>query len=167
VEKITGKLSRAKRPQLAACIEALRPGDSLFVWKLDRLGRSITDLISIMQDLEERKIRFNSLTETIDTSTPTGRLIFHIIAAFGEFERNLIKERSSAGLVAAKKRGIIGGRKHMLSSRQQKNLAALYEANEPIKEIQKMFGISRPCLYGYLRLNNVSLNRMNRAKNQA
>ncbi|MDR3332794.1 MAG: recombinase family protein [Synergistaceae bacterium] len=167
VEKITGRLSRARRPQLAACMKALRPGDSLFVWKLDRLGRSITDLISIMQDLEERKIRFNSLTETIDTSTPAGRLVFHIIAAFGEFERNLIKERSSAGLAAAKKRGIIGGRKQKLSSQQQKNLAALYGANKPIKEIQKTFGISRPCLYNYLRLNNITLNRMNQTKKQA
>jgi DNA invertase Pin-like site-specific DNA recombinase len=157
VEKISGKLSQSKRPQLQACLHSLKSGDCLIVWKLDRLGRSLRDLINIIQELEERKIRFSSLTETIDTSTPTGRLMFHMIAAFGEFERNLIKERSTAGLTAARERGRIGGRRYKLSQAQQKRLIGLYCADVPIRNIQEQIGISKPCIYSYLRIHDISL----------
>jgi DNA invertase Pin-like site-specific DNA recombinase len=157
VEKISGKLSKTKRPQLEACFESLCEGDTLVVWKLDRLGRSLKDLINLVQELDERKVHFRSLTEIIDTSSPTGRLIFHIIAAFGEFERNLIKERCLAGLVAARARGIVGGRRCKLSQKQQKSLIKLYKANEPIRKLQEKFGISKSCLFDYLSLNNITL----------
>jgi DNA invertase Pin-like site-specific DNA recombinase len=157
VEKVSGRLSKAKRPQLDACLKKLNEGDVLVVWKLDRLGRSLKDLLNIIQELEERKIRFSSLTETIDTSSPTGRLIFHVIAAFGEFERNLIKERSGAGLAAAKKRGVVFGRHPKLSREQQKKLIASYKSGLPIKELNKLFGISKTYLYNCLRVHNISL----------
>lgn len=157
VEKITGKLSKAKRPQLDACLKALKGGDCLVVWKLDRLGRSLLDLLQIMRELEERGIRFNSLTEAIDTSNPTGRLMFHLLAAFGEFERNLIRERSTAGLEAARKRGVVGGRRRKLDEIQQKSLVVMYNEGVPIKRLQKDFGISKRCLYDYLHYRKVKL----------
>jgi DNA invertase Pin-like site-specific DNA recombinase len=157
VEKISGRLSKAKRPQLNACLKMLKEGDNLIVWKLDRLGRSLKDLINIVQELEERKISFSSLTETIDTSSPTGRLIFHIIAAFGEFERNLIKERSVAGLAAAKKRGVVCGRRHKLSMKQQEQLIKFYQSGASIKEIEELFLISKTCLYNCLNSHNITL----------
>ncbi|MDR3332758.1 MAG: recombinase family protein [Synergistaceae bacterium] len=155
VDKLSGKLSQVKRPQLSACLQILRTGDTLFIWKLDRLGRSVKDLINIVQELEERSILLNSLTEVIDTSSPAGRLFFHIMAAFGEFERNLIIERSMAGLAAAKECGRIGGRRHKLSPSQQENLIMLYKAHTPIKRLQGMFGISKSCLYDYLHFYNI------------
>jgi DNA invertase Pin-like site-specific DNA recombinase len=157
IEKISGKLSKAQRPQLKACFKKLQAGDTLVVWKLDRLGRSLKDLLNLIQELDAKKVHFHSLTEIIDTSSPTGRLIFHILAAFGEFERNLIKERSLAGLVSARARGIIGGRRRKLSTSEQKRLIRLYQVNIPIREIQKQMGISKSCLYDYLRLNNILL----------
>jgi DNA invertase Pin-like site-specific DNA recombinase len=157
VEKISGKLSKAKRPQLEACFKKLKEGDALIVWKLDRLGRSLKDLLNIIQELEERKIQFSSLTETIDTSSPTGRLIFHMIAAFGEFERNLIKERSLAGLVAAKRRGVVFGRRPKLSGQQQKKLITSYESGVSAKEIYKQFGISKTYLYNCLHKHKINL----------
>jgi DNA invertase Pin-like site-specific DNA recombinase len=157
VEKISGRLSKAKRPQLNVCLKRLKEGDSLVVWKLDRLGRSLKDLINIIQELEDRKIRLSSLTETIDTSSPTGRLIFHVIAAFGEFERNLIKERSIAGLAAARKRGVVFGRRQKLSSQEQKKLIESYKSGTPIKEINKQFSISKTYIYNCLHAHNVGL----------
>jgi DNA invertase Pin-like site-specific DNA recombinase len=157
VEKISGRLSKAKRPQLNACLNKLKEGDSLIVWKLDRLGRSLKDLINIIQELEERKIRFKSLTETIDTSSPTGRLIFHIIAAFGEFERNLIKERSAAGLTAARRRGVVCGRPPKLSKKEQKQLVKCYESGTPVTKIKERFSISKSYLYNCLREHNINL----------
>jgi DNA invertase Pin-like site-specific DNA recombinase len=157
VEKISGRLSKAKRPQLNACLKILKEGDSLIVWKLDRLGRSLKDLINIIQELEERKIRFNSLTETIDTSSPTGRLIFHIIAAFGEFERNLIKERSAAGLAAARRRGVVCGRRPKLSEKDQLKLIQCYKSGATIKDLRKQFSISKTCLYNTLHTHKIGL----------
>jgi DNA invertase Pin-like site-specific DNA recombinase len=154
VDKVSGKLSQVKRPQLSACLQTLETGDALFIWKLDRLGRSVKDLINIVQELEERRIRLNSLTEVIDTSSPAGRLFFHIMAAFGEFERNLIIERSMAGLAAARECGRIGGRKRKLSLSQQESLVMRYKAHIPIKRLQEMFGISKSCLYDYLHFHN-------------
>ncbi|MDR1482902.1 MAG: recombinase family protein [Synergistaceae bacterium] len=157
VEKISGRLSKAKRPQLNACLKKLKEGDSLVVWKLDRLGRSLKDLINIIQELEEKKIRINSLTETIDTSSPTGRLIFHMIAAFGEFERNLIKERSTAGLAAARKRGVVCGRHPKLSLKQQEQLITYYKAGVSIKKLKDQFSISKTYLYNCLHKHNICL----------
>jgi DNA invertase Pin-like site-specific DNA recombinase len=157
VEKISGKLSKSDRPQLKACLRALRAGDSLSVWKLDRMGRSLKDLMNIIQELEERKIMFRSLTETIDTSSPTGRLLFHIMGAFGEFERNLIRERSMAGQEAARRRGAIIGRKNKLSQEQQKRLIGEYLTGTPLRVLTARFDISKTSLYEYLRAHNTVL----------
>ena len=102
---------KTKRPQLVECLRSLREGDVLIVWRLDRLGRSVPELIKIMLELQQRGIEFKSLSEAIDTSTATGKMIFHMLAAFAEFERNLISERTKAGLKAARARGHRGGRK--------------------------------------------------------
>lgn len=108
-EQISGVA--AKRPQLLECLRALRAEDVLVVWRLDRLGRSVPELIKIMDDLHKRGIGFRSLSESIDTTTAAGKMVFHMLAAFAEFERNLISERTKAGLKAAAARGHRGGRK--------------------------------------------------------
>ncbi len=99
-EQATGK--NTGRPQLDACLKSLREGDTLAVWRLDRLGRNLTDLVRLISELEDRKINFESLTEKIETGSPAGRLVFHVFAALAEFERNLIRERTVAGLKAGK-----------------------------------------------------------------
>jgi DNA invertase Pin-like site-specific DNA recombinase len=98
------------RPALTSCLEYLNPGDTLLVWRIDRLGRSITDLIKLVSDLSDRDIQLRSLTEAIDTSTPGGELVFHIFAALAQMERRLLSERTRAGLAAARARGHVGGR---------------------------------------------------------
>jgi DNA invertase Pin-like site-specific DNA recombinase len=124
----------------------------LVVWRLDRLGRSIKDLISWVEYLEEEGIGFSSLQEAIDTTTSGGKLVFHIFAALAEFERNLIRERTKAGLEAARARGRLGGRKKSLNAKQRKRAVEMYERkNHTIQEICKMIGISKPTLYAYIR----------------
>ena len=107
-----------KRPALLRCLKALDRGDSLTVWKLDRLGRSVRDLISILDDLKERGVSFRSLTEAIDTHTPTGRAMWQMIGVMAEFERSLISERTRAGVMDAKRRGVKFGRKPTLTPEQ-------------------------------------------------
>ena len=102
-EQATGK--NTGRPQLEACLKSLREGDTLVVWRLDRLGRNLADLVGLIAEFERRKINFESLTEKIETRSPAGRLVFHVFAALAEFERNLIRERTVAGLKAARARG--------------------------------------------------------------
>ena len=114
-EKITGKIK--DRPELISCLKALRKGDVLIVWKLDRLARSLKDLVEIITDLNQREIGFKSLTEAIDTTSATGRLVFHIFGALAEFEHSLIRERTIAGLDAARARGRKGGRKPSMSEK--------------------------------------------------
>ena len=108
-EKISG--AKRNRPEFKAALEFVREGDTLVVWKLDRLARSLKQLIETVEGLEKRQIGFLSLTEAIDTTSPAGRLIFHIFASLAEFERSIIRERTRAGLEAARRRGRIGGRK--------------------------------------------------------
>jgi DNA invertase Pin-like site-specific DNA recombinase len=107
-EQVSGK--NIARPQLESCRKSLREGDTLVVWRLDRLGRNLADLVRLIADLEHRKINFESLTEKIETGSPAGRLVFHVFAALAEFERNLIRERTVAGLKAARARGPQGRR---------------------------------------------------------
>jgi DNA invertase Pin-like site-specific DNA recombinase len=107
-EQATGK--NVARPQLEACLKSLREGDTLVVWRLDRLGRNLADLVGLVAQFEQRRINFESLTERIETVSPAGLLIFHVFAALAEFERNLIRERTVAGLKAARARGRNGGR---------------------------------------------------------
>ena len=121
------------------------------VWRLDRLGRSLRDLIATMTMLEERKIGFKSLTENIDTTTSGGKLIFHIFGALAEFERNLIRERTQAGLTAARARGKKGSRPQALTARQLGIARELYEKRYPIAEICRTLKISRATLYRYIK----------------
>lgn len=144
--------SKNKRPELENLKEQLRVGDTLIVWRLDRLGRSLRDLIDWMNWLEENNIGFVSLQESINTTTPAGKLTFHLFGAMAEFERNLIRERTNAGLAAARARGRKGGRAKALKPQQQKALQQLYNAKEhTIKELCEIFSISKPTLYNYVR----------------
>lgn len=132
VEKIfSEKLSGARddRPALAELLEYAREGDCIVVWRLDRLARSVKQLVEIAADLDARGIQLISLTENIDTTSPTGKLIFHFFAAMAEFERNLTIERTHAGLAAARARGKYGGRKPVLTPEKQQAVAKLLESN--------------------------------------
>lgn len=145
-ESASGKT--VARPELENCLKALRPGDALTVWRLDRLGRSLSDLVRIVGDLEARGIGFVSLTESINTTSPTGKLVFHLFASLAEFERHLIRERTQAGLQAARTRGRIGGRPTKLKSKDlamAKSLMA--DKSNNVGEIAKRFGVSRATLY--------------------
>ena len=150
VDKKTG--SHINRDGLEKAIEMLRAGDTLVVWRLDRLARSLKHLIELITDLEERNIGFKSLTESIDTTTSSGKLIFHIFGALAEFERGVIADRTLAGLAAARARGRLGGRPPKLSTKQQKHAVKLYKKKKlPIKEICHLMGISKQTLYTYLK----------------
>ncbi len=144
--------ARAERPGLASLKDQLRKGDTLTVWRLDRLGRSLRDLIDWINWLDERGIAFKSLQESIDTATPGGKLIFHMFGALAEFERNLIRERTMAGLQAARARGRQGGRPPALDEKKRKLAVKLYyEKEHSIAEILDIVGISRSTLYKYVR----------------
>lgn len=143
-----GSGKNAARPQLEACLKSLRESDTLIVWRLDRLGRNLSDLVKLIADLERRRINFESLTEKIETGSPAGRLVFHIFAALAEFERNLIRERTVAGLKAARARGRKGGRPAKLSPKEIKTIRALLRSSDvPVSEIAIRFGIARSTLY--------------------
>ena len=150
--------SKSKRPGLDKAIEFARSGDTIVVWRLDRLGRNMQDLITLVNDLNERGVSFHSLEEniTMDKSSSTGQLLFHLFAAFAEFERNLILERSSAGRIAARARGRYGGRPEKLNKQDLNLLKTLYENGTPVKTIAGHFGVSRTTIYRYLdKLNDV------------
>ena len=142
---------KSQRPGLDKALNYLREGDTLVVWKLDRLGRSIQHLIQTITSLIEKKIGFKSLQESIDTSTSGGKLIFHIFSALAEFERDLIQERTQAGLKAARVRGKMGGRPPLLDTRQINRMIEMYdEQKNTVAEICKIYNISRPSFYNYL-----------------
>jgi DNA invertase Pin-like site-specific DNA recombinase len=148
----TASGAQAERKGLTEALSYVRPGDSLVVWKLDRLGRSLKDLISRIAELNDRGIGFKSLTEQIDTTTSGGKLIFHIFGALAEFERDIIKERTNAGLAAARIRGKRGGRPKALSSEKIKLARKLYaDISTSVAEICKMLGISRHTLQRYVK----------------
>jgi len=124
--EVTVSGGKVQRPGLERVHDALRSGDVLAVWRLDRLGRSLKHLIELMAELESERIGFQSVTESIDTTTPGGKLVFHIFGALAEFERNLIRERTYAGLAAARARGRKGGRRKKLSEKQRTVAVDLY-----------------------------------------
>ena len=137
-----------ERKELAACLKALREGDTLVVWRLDRLGRSLPDLVRIVGELEQKGVSFESLTEKIETGSAAGKLVFHVFAALAEFERNLIRERTRAGLVAARARGRAGGRKPKLTEAQIKEINEMVDAQKlPIGRIAELYGVSRTTIY--------------------
>src|SRR5204862_5632704 len=128
------------------------PGDVLVVWRLDRLGRSLRDLIDLVGTLESKRIGLKSLQESVDTTSSGGKLIFHMFGALAEFERNLIRERTQAGLAAARARGRKGGRPAALGKDKRDLAVRLYHENTmPIAKICSMLGISKPTLYAYVR----------------
>jgi DNA invertase Pin-like site-specific DNA recombinase len=149
--------AKSKRPGLDRAIEFARSGDTIVVWRLDRLGRNMADLITLVNELNNRGVSFHSLEEniTMDKSSSTGQLLFHLFAAFAEFERNLILERSSAGRIAARARGRYGGRPEKLNKRDLTLLKTLYDNGTPIKTIAEQWKVSRTTIYRYLnKLNN-------------
>ena len=149
-DKVSGTVT--ERPGLQKIKEILRPGDTLIVWRLDRLGRSLRDLIDWMHYLEQEGVSLRSLQESIDTSTPTGKLVFHLFGALAEFERNLIQERTMAGLTAARARGRQGGRPLALDTDKRQLVIDLYrEKKLTVKKICEMMNISKPTLYSYVR----------------
>ena len=148
-DKVSG--AKTERLGLNEALEFLREGDSLVVWRLDRLGRSLKHLLETVSLLEERGIGLRSLQESIDTTTSGGRLIFHIFGALAEFERNFIRERTMAGLKAARARGRVGGRPRKLDVKKTELAYRLYdEKKHTVNELCQMLGISKPTLYSYL-----------------
>jgi len=145
-DKITG--TKFDRPQLQELKKILRKEDTVVVWKLDRMGRGLRDLINLMKEFEEKEVGFKSLTEGIDTTTTAGKLIFHIFGALAEFERNLIVERTQAGLKAGRARGRVGGRPPKLTN-EKKELVKKMHANKtiPLSTIADTFKISKQTIY--------------------
>ncbi|MEJ9232994.1 recombinase family protein [Peribacillus butanolivorans] len=144
--------TKKQRPGLAEALEYAREGDTIVVWRLDRLGRNMQDLIHIVNSLNERGVGFHSLQEnlTMDKSNATGQLMFHLFAAFAEFERNLIEERSAAGRAAARARGRLGGRPEKFGPKDIEMMKSLIENGTPIKDVAEKWGVSRTTIYRYL-----------------
>ena len=141
-----------ERQGLHAALDHVRAGDTLVVWRLDRLGRSLKDLIARAEALRTQGVGLRSLKEAIDTDSSAGQLIFHIFGALAEFERALIRERTNAGLKAARARGRMGGRPKKLDAKQRAHVADLYRSRQhTVKEICELVGVSRATLYSYTR----------------
>src|ERR1700688_4348723 len=136
-----------KRPALLRCLKKLEHGDTLTVWKLDRLGRSLRDLIAMLDDLKHRGVKFRSLTEAIDTETPTGRAMWQMIGVLAELERSLISERTRAGVKDAKDRGVKFGRKPKLTPQQIAHARKLIEKGEDKNAVAASFNVNRTTLY--------------------
>src|SRR5271166_6042586 len=136
-----------KRPALLRCLKKLEPGDTLIVWKLDRLGRSLRDLITMLDDLKQRGVKFRSLTEAIDTDTPTGRAMWQMIGVLAELERSLISERTRAGVKAAQSRGVKFGPKPKLTAQQIGHARTLINQGETPQSVAAILRVSRATLY--------------------
>ena len=148
-EAASGK--SAARPELEQCRKALRAGDTLVVWRLDRLGRSLPDLVQIVADLERQGVGFESLTERIETGSAACRLVFHVFAALAEFERGLIRERTQAGLAAARARGRAGGRRPKLDEQQVREIKVLLrDPGIQVADVARRYGVSRTTLYKHV-----------------
>jgi len=147
-DTISGMKSSRKGLDLA--LEVLREGDTLVVWKLDRLGRNVKDLVTIVGKLEQRGIHFKSLTDNIDTSTTAGRFFFHVMASLAQMERELLVERTQAGLNAARQRGRVGGRKRAMTDSKLESAKRLLADGVPPKDVAADLGVSVPTLYRWL-----------------
>ena len=144
--------AKVERPGLKQALKYARAGDTLVVWRLDRLSRSLTDLIAVVTQLELEGINFKSLHESIDTVLSSGKLVFHLFGALAEFERNLIRERTQVGLQAARTRGRMGGRPKALNQTKRNLVVKLYDGkHHSVSQIFQMMGISKPTLYKYLQ----------------
>ena len=148
-EKMSG--SKKDRPELAQCLEILREGDVLVVTKLDRLGRTVRQLVELIDQFQERKIHFKCLDDPIDTSSTTGEFFFHIMGAFSQLERSLIKERTKKGLASARARGRTGGRPETISKDKKEEAFKLYQENDKtVAEIADLLGMSRMSIYRHV-----------------
>jgi len=155
IDHVSG--SRTQRPGLDKCLETIQPGDTLLVWRLDRLGRSMPHLVSLVEDLHTKEIAFRSLCDgEIDTTSASGELIFNIFSSLAQFERRLIQERTRAGLAAARSRGRTGGRKQISADDPKVLTAKRMHKNHgmSVHEICKTLKISRPTFYRYLALTD-------------
>lgn len=150
---LTEKASASgERPELTHLFDLLRAGDTVVVWRLDRLGRSVHDLIELVEDLQSRGVALKSIRETIDTSSAGGRLVVHVFAALAEFERDLIRERTVAGLASARARGRMGGRPRALSPDQARLARSAFNAGETsVNDIAAALGVARSTIYRELR----------------
>ena len=147
-DKMSG--SRAERPGLAKALDMLREGDTLVVWKLDRLGRSVKNLVDLVGQLHKQNVQFKSLTDAIDTGTPSGRFFFHVMASLAEMERELIVERTRAGLDVARQLGRKGGRKRKMTDSKIESARKLLTSGVPPKDVARNLGVSVPTLYRWV-----------------
>jgi DNA invertase Pin-like site-specific DNA recombinase len=145
IDTFTG--TKASRPELDKLREQLRQGDTLVITRLDRLGRSAKDLLTIVSDLETMGVQLEVIEQKIDTSTPEGKLFFTMVAAFAEFERGIMQSRTMDGLASARARGRVGGRKPKLSQTKVVEIRRMYQEGRTVQSIADMFGVSRPTIY--------------------
>jgi DNA invertase Pin-like site-specific DNA recombinase len=145
IDTFTG--TKSSRPELDKLREQLRQGDTLVITRLDRLGRSAKDLLTIVSDLEAIGVQLEVIEQKIDTSTPEGKLFFTMVAAFAEFERGIMQSRTMDGLAAARARGRVGGRKPKLSTKQIEEAQRMYLEGRPVQDIANILGVSRPTVY--------------------
>ena len=152
-EKVSG--SKKDRPELERCLHSLREGDTLVVTKLDRLGRSLKDLVLLMTEFQKRKVNFKCIDDPIDTRSATGEFFFHVMGAFAQLEKSLIQERTRAGLAAARKRGKYGGRPISIKEDKKEMAYQLYMKNDdPLTFIAESLGMSRMTVYRYIEKRN-------------
>ena len=147
-EKMSG--SRAARPEFSKALETMRQGDTLVVWKLDRLGRSVKNLVDLVAALQKRDIQFKSLTDAIDTGTPSGRFFFHVMASLAQMERELTIERTRAGLETARKLGRKGGRKRRMTDSKIESARKLLSSGMPPRDVALNLNVSIPTLYRWI-----------------
>ena len=151
-DKVSG--TRAERPGLAKALELMRKGDTLVVWKLDRLGRSVKQLVDLVAGLQKHGVQFKSLTDAIDTGTPLGRFFFHVMASLAEMERELTVERTRAGLEIARQLGRKGGRKRLMTDSKILSAKKLLANGVPPRDVAKNLGVSVPTLYRWIPASN-------------
>ena len=145
----TASGKNARRQGLRRAIRRLKPGDSLVVWKLDRLGRSVRDLITLVSELQDKGIHFRSLTDSIDTSTPAGRFFFHVMSALAEMERELIVERTRAGLAAAREQGRVGGRRRVMTTEVVERCRRMLGTGATRQQVADVIGVGVKTIYKY------------------
>lgn len=153
-DKVSGTV--ISRPGLDQALSHLRPGDTLVVWKLDRLGRTVKGLVDLVNDLHGRNVQFRSLSDGIDTSTPAGRFFFHVMSALAQMERELVVERTRAGLAAAKARGRVGGRRRKMTNGKIEAAKRLLASGTLPKEVAENLGVSIPTLYRWIPAGGVA-----------
>ena len=151
--------NNARRPGLKRALRRLRAGDVLVVWKLDRLGRSVRDLITLVSELQARGVNFRSLTDSIDTSTPAGRFFFHVMSALAEMERELIVERTRAGLAAAREQGRIGGRRRIMTTEVVERCRQMLVNGASRQQVSAVIGVDVKTIYRYCPASEVIVDK--------